>query len=92
MPVFTLERVALILILPALLRPLCSPCLHICVCVYVCVCVFFGGRKMVRGLVCVCTRDHVRPCVLTQPSPYNLITKIRKLNEERKSRLNLEQI
>jgi len=64
MPVFTLERVALILILPALLRPLCSPCLHICVCVYVCVCVFFGGRKMVKGgggarmCVCVCVCVH----------------------------------
>jgi len=67
MPVFTLERVALILILPALLRPLCSPCLHICVCV--CVCVFWGeedgerGRGRTHVCVCVCVCARVITCV-----------------------------
>jgi hypothetical protein len=92
MPVFTLEHVALILVFLALFRPLCSPCLHICVCV-------FGEkedgeRERGRGAhacLCVCVCARARVYVLTQPSRYNLITTIRRLKKE-KSDFNQEQI
>ena len=62
-----------------------------------CVCVFGekedgvreGGGGGVRAHVCVCVCT--RACVWTQPSPYNLITKIRRLKKE-KTDFNLEQI
>ena len=57
---------------------------------FMCVCVFGekedgvreggGGGARAHVCVCVCTRA----CVWTQPSPYNLITKIRRLKKEKK--------
>jgi hypothetical protein len=97
-PVYTPEHVALILIFLALFRPLCSSCSHICVCV--------SGEKedrereggrwcsvrayvFVYARVCVCVC--MRACVWTQPLPYNLTTKIKRLKKE-KANFNLEQI
>ena len=57
--------------------------------IYMCMCVWWKGRwserrgwgrTRARMCVCVCTRA----CVWTQPSPYKLITKIRRLKKEKK--------
>jgi len=90
MSVFTYEHMALFFIFLVFFRPLCSPCWHI----YVCVCVFeekedggseWGVHACTHMCVCACA------CVWTQPSPYNLITKIRRLKKY-KADFNLEQI
>ena len=55
-----------------------------------CVCVFGvkedGGREGVGGThmrARVCVRVCTRACVWTEPSPYNLITRIRRLKKEK---------
>jgi len=77
MPVFTYEHILLLIFL-AFFRPLC-------------VCVCLGKRKMEGGRERGCTHARTRACVWTQPSPNNLITKIRRLKKE-KADFNLEQI